>query len=147
MHHHHDARSSRGARSRSSLAGGVMLAAVLALSACRGSGRTDEPTAGAAEGTDATIGSETPDPSVAWQRAGAGHTSNIDMVAIAPDGTAVLTRDQIGGTRLWPVLDGSVEAFPLAVEIGRCSASVKKLIANCQRGEEHQARAASCTKR
>src|SRR5688500_16923985 len=50
------------------------------------------------------------------RRAGAGHTANIDMVAVSPDGTAALTRDQIGAVRLWPRLDGSVEPIVIPVQ-------------------------------
>src|SRR5690606_34897239 len=51
-----------------------------------------------------------------WRRPGAGHTSNIDLVVISSDGKAVVTRDQIGGTRLWPALDGSVEPLVIPVQ-------------------------------
>ena len=119
MYRHHDARSPRGARSRSSLAGALTLkiglAVGLALTACRPSGSgPDEPKAGESSGDEADGGS--PRLGRAWQRAGAGHTSNIDMVAISSDGQAVLTRDQIGGMRLWPVLDGSTEPVVIPVQ-------------------------------
>src|SRR5690606_1013534 len=37
-------------------------------------------------------------------------------VVISSDGKAVVTRDQIGGTRLWPALDGSVEPLVIPVQ-------------------------------
>jgi len=43
------------------------------------------------------------------RRAGVGHPSTIDRITLSADGSAALTRDGLGGTRLWPTLDGSVE--------------------------------------
>ncbi|MEM9459566.1 MAG: hypothetical protein AAGF11_35645, partial [Myxococcota bacterium] len=119
MHRHHDARSPRGARSRSSSTGTVTLAIGLAiglaLTACRPSGSgPEQPKVGESNGGETEAGRA--HEGRAWQRAGAGHTSNIDMVAISGDGQAVLTRDQIGGMRLWPVLDGSVEPVVIPVQ-------------------------------
>ncbi len=115
MHRHHDAPSLRGGRSRSSLIGGAVLALSLAFAACRTSGAgTDEPAAGTSDdGGDGDGSSASP---TFFSRPGAGHTSNIDLVTISSDGSAVLTRDQIGGTRLWPALDGSEEPVVIPVQ-------------------------------
>ncbi len=40
---------------------------------------------------------------------GVAHSASIDQVAIDPTGRAALTRDTVGGLRLWPALDGSAE--------------------------------------
>ena len=34
---------------------------------------------------------------------------SIELLAITPDGKAAITADELGGVRLWPALDGSVE--------------------------------------
>lgn len=41
--------------------------------------------------------------------AGVPHASFIDQVLLAPGGDAALTRDQMGGWRLWAALDGSAQ--------------------------------------
>ena len=46
---------------------------------------------------------------------GVAHSASIDQVAIDPTGVAALTRDTVGGLRLWTALDGS--AAPQAVPI------------------------------
>lgn len=46
---------------------------------------------------------------------GVAHSATIDLVALDPTGTAALTRDVVGGLRLWPALDGSLE--PQAVPV------------------------------
>jgi hypothetical protein len=45
------------------------------------------------------------------------HGGEIKTLAVTPDGTAVLSVDELGGTRLWPALDGSAE--PRVVDIPR----------------------------
>src|SRR6184192_590488 len=45
----------------------------------------------------------------------APHGGAISTLAVTPDGTAAITADQLGGMRLWPVLDGSRE--PLVVDL------------------------------
>lgn len=47
---------------------------------------------------------------------GVAHSASIDQVAIDPTGVAALSRDTVGGLRLWPALDGSAEpqAVPIA---------------------------------
>lgn len=112
MHRHHEARSPRG---RACTLKAATLAIALGLAACRTSDTdTTDPTAGLADGTHGD-GLGASDGS-AWRRAGAGHTSNIDLVVVSSDGKAVVTRDQIGGTRLWPRLDGSVEPVVIPVQ-------------------------------
>ena len=44
---------------------------------------------------------------------GAPHSGAIDRIAVAPDGKSALSRDQTGGVRLWPALDGAAEPVPL----------------------------------
>jgi len=50
------------------------------------------------------------------------HDAGLDLVAVTDDGTAVVTQDAVGGTRLWPTLDGSREPIvvhvPMARELG-----------------------------
>ena len=56
---------------------------------------------------------------------GAAHYASITEVAVSSDGTAAITRDLMGGVRLWPSLDGSMEprivpvASPAALSIER----------------------------
>jgi hypothetical protein len=45
------------------------------------------------------------------------HASNIDLVAASEDGTAAVSQDIRGGTRLWPTLDGVRE--PVVVPMNR----------------------------
>lgn len=47
------------------------------------------------------------------------HGGEIATLAVTPDGTAVLSVDEVGGTRLWPVLDGSVEPRVVDLPHGR----------------------------
>jgi hypothetical protein len=85
--------------------GGLLVA--LALFACHKTGPSGptEPEAGtAADGTTPAEAGST-----ARRDGGAGHTANIDLVAISSDGTSAVSRDQIGGVRLWPTLDGETE--------------------------------------
>ncbi len=91
-------------------------ALALGLAACR----TDQPTK-AAQGDGGAAASRTAQDkhgTVSEQRtrrAGVGHPGTIDKVALSPDGKAAITRDGVGGTRVWPRLDGSVEPVPLPV--------------------------------
>jgi outer membrane protein assembly factor BamB len=56
---------------------------------------------------------------------GAAHYAQISEVAVSADGTAAITRDAMGGLRVWPALDGSLEprivpvASPAALSIER----------------------------
>ncbi|MGH1341006.1 MAG: hypothetical protein ACRBN8_05615 [Nannocystales bacterium] len=45
----------------------------------------------------------------AAEHPGVAHSASIDAVAIDPTGVAALTRDTVGGLRLWTALDGSAE--------------------------------------
>src|SRR5689334_18488725 len=49
------------------------------------------------------------------RHAGVAHSGAIDRVALSADGKGALTRDVVGGTRLWPTLDGQRE--PVVVPI------------------------------
>lgn len=51
--------------------------------------------------------------------AGVSHSASIDRVALSPSGRAGLSRDTIGGLRLWPALDGSREPLPITVAAAR----------------------------
>lgn len=90
-----------------------MLGVVLGAAACPKPGTTtDSSTAhpGVTKpGEGTTQGTE-------WRRPGAGHTANIDLVGISSSGKAAVSRDQIGGTRLWPALDGSLEPVVIPVQ-------------------------------
>lgn len=50
------------------------------------------------------------------------HAASIDLVAVTDDGAAVVSQDAVGGTRLWPTLDGAREPIvvhaPMARELG-----------------------------
>lgn len=63
--------------------------------------------------TESSSGPQT-DPRPAYP--GVAHSASIDQVAIDPTGVAALSRDTVGGLRLWPALDGSAEpqAVPIA---------------------------------
>lgn len=114
MHRHHAARLP-GGRARS-FWGATLLAFVLGSAACHKQGHdTKEPGKGTPTGTQSGDGEATPG-TTKWRRAGAGHTSNIDLVVLSSDAKAAVTRDQIGGTRLWPALDGSVEPLVIPVQ-------------------------------
>jgi hypothetical protein len=93
-----------------------MLAIALGSAACRKPGPdTTHPTAGVSNGNHGGDDQRSNEGSASPQ-SGAGHTANIDLVVVSSDGKAVVTRDQIGGTRLWPVLDGSVEPVVIPVQ-------------------------------
>lgn len=62
--------------------------------------------------TNATPGNQTPSVSTApgrTEKIEAPHGGAITSLAVSPDGTAVLSVDELGGARLWPALDGSSE--------------------------------------
>jgi hypothetical protein len=46
---------------------------------------------------------------------GAAHYAQITEVAVASDGSAAITRDAMGGLRIWPSLDGTAEPRIVAV--------------------------------
>lgn len=45
----------------------------------------------------------------------APHAGSIQTLALSPDGTAVLSADELGGVRLWPTLDGTQEPRVVAM--------------------------------
>jgi WD40 repeat protein len=46
---------------------------------------------------------------------GAPHSSSIDRLVLSPDGKSALSRDNLGGVRLWTALDGTAE--PMVVPV------------------------------
>jgi hypothetical protein len=101
--------------------GGLLLA--LAAFACH-RGDTSTPTDASDGGTQADGSSPGDSPPASRREGGAGHTANIDLVALSSDGTAAISRDQIGGVRLWPTLDGATEPVALPVQ-GAATISVE----------------------
>lgn len=62
--------------------------------------------------TSTTPANQTPNVSTVAGRTGrveAPHGGSITTLAITPDGASVLSVDELGGVRLWPALDGSIE--------------------------------------
>lgn len=110
MHRHFVARAPAGARRL--FRRGLALAAAATL--CVACGR-DKPTTDPSTVVDPA--DPGPDPLAVshWERPGVGHTSNIDKVALSADASVAVTRDQIGGTRLWPTLDGTREPIALPI--------------------------------
>ena len=66
----------------------------------------------AVERTDHTMQSG---PSIGARTHGVPHSSNIDMVTLSSDGHMALTRDSLGGLRLWPSLGGDAEPMQVPV--------------------------------
>lgn len=56
---------------------------------------------------------------------GVAHSANIDQVVLDPSGTAALSRDTVGGLRLWTALDGSAEPRPVPVAAPRSFATLR----------------------
>ena len=54
-------------------------------------------------------------PSIGARTHGVPHSSNIDMVTLSSDGQMALTRDSLGGLRLWPSLGGDAEPMQVPV--------------------------------
>jgi hypothetical protein len=48
-----------------------------------------------------------------------GHSATIEIVAVGDDGNVAATQDGMGGTRLWPALDGSAEPIVVRIAAGR----------------------------
>src|SRR5260221_1834975 len=71
--------------------------ALVVLAACSGSS------------PDAPKPTATTSPRAAPKVIRAGHSATIEIVAATDDGRAAVTQDNMGGTRLWPALDGSAE--------------------------------------
>jgi hypothetical protein len=87
------------------------LACTLALSSCQTDRNVRRPDHDAA-GDKPQAGDDGPETTLTKgprRHAGVAHSGSIDRVALAPDGGGALTRDLVGGTRLWPALDGSRE--------------------------------------
>lgn len=92
------------------------LAATLALSSCRTDHDVRRPDGGkTTDGKATTDGTPSTLTKGPRRHAGVAHSGAIDRIALAPDGGAALTRDVVGGVRLWPALDGSRE--PVVVPI------------------------------
>src|SRR5260221_4724678 len=49
----------------------------------------------------------------------AGHSAMIEIVAVTDDGRVAASQDAMGGTRLWPALDGSAEPIVVHMTAGR----------------------------
>jgi hypothetical protein len=98
---------------RSEIAAGCL--ALLVAAACRPEG-TESPD-GDPKQTDAKDGHSAPTPRGVPEPefAGVAHTGTIDGLSVCPDGTCAITRDNVGGLRLWPTLDGSAEPQPIPV--------------------------------
>ncbi len=54
-------------------------------------------------------------PSIGPRTHGVPHSTNIDMVVLSSDGQMALTRDSLGGLRLWPSLAGDSEPMQVPV--------------------------------
>ncbi len=87
------------------------------LAACKPEPASVRPDAADAARGEAELASAEPPqgPAVRFASAGVPHTAAITLVALDPAGAGALTRDALGGVRLWPALDGSRE--PLVVPI------------------------------
>jgi hypothetical protein len=79
---------------------------------------------GFAQPPPAVPGTVAPSPAKLQPR-GAAHYASIAEVAVSSDGTAAISRDVMGGVRIWPSLDGQAEprivpiASPAALSIER----------------------------
>lgn len=89
--------------------------ALLVLGACKPDRPSQHPGDEAAAVDPATVQPEPTGDPVVFASVGIPHGAAITMIAIDPLSEAALTRDAIGGVRLWPALDGSRE--PLVVPI------------------------------
>jgi hypothetical protein len=101
--------------------------AALALVACSSTARPPEPTRPVVN-PPLPVAAPVPDlakpiPTVHAKRDAreAPHGGTILTLALSPDGTSVLSADELGGVRLWPALDGSQEPrivdMPLAKQL------------------------------
>lgn len=66
---------------------------------------------------DASVATAIVRPGSRVQRIEAPHAGAIMLLAATPDGTAVVSTDELGGVRLWPALDGSLE--PRVIDLPR----------------------------
>ncbi len=117
-----------------------LLAVVLALAACGGeSGRARRAEVGPRPGealapggaptvaatAEAAVAPAPPQATVEGRRRGTPHFGTITGVVLDADGTMAVSRDALGGVRVWPALDGSREpqalpvAAPAALAIAR----------------------------
>ena len=89
----------------------ALLALVLVTSAGCGGDARRGPAAAASPGPAAAAGSAAPGgPRLgAFPGEGVPHSAAIDVIELAPDGRAALTRDMAGGWRVWAALDGSAQ--------------------------------------
>lgn len=113
MHRHDLAPILRGVRGQLRL-GVTAVTLAVALWGCREPQSTTDPDS--ADPAAAAESTPKPLPVTHWEGYGVGHTANIDRVVLSGDGTAALTRDQIGGARLWPALDGTLEPVALPMQ-------------------------------
>lgn len=88
----------------------------LLLAACHGKPPTQQPDGDAKEDPqEARHGAPTPRVLPKPKFPGVAHTGTIDAISICPDASCAMTRDNVGGLRLWPTLDGSSEPQPVPV--------------------------------
>src|SRR5262245_10461262 len=66
---------------------------------------------------DAAVGPHVQLPTTKHKLIETPHGGTITQLAVTPDGKAAITLDDLGGFRLWPALDGSVE--PRVTELPR----------------------------
>ena len=94
----------------------VSVLALLTLAACKPSGASTDPSAAPVSDASEPATGEAPiGPPVRFASVGVPHAGTISAVALDPTGRAALTRDSVGGVRLWAALDGSRE--PVVVPI------------------------------
>jgi hypothetical protein len=101
--------------------GFAVLCLGLCAAGCKADGETRSPedgTTSAADGQhrrgDRKAAKAVGEP-VVFASVGVPHGAAISQISLAPDGAAALSRDTLGGVRMWPALDGSRE--PLVVPI------------------------------
>ena len=89
--------------------------ALLLAAACRPEPTQQPDGDGKADPKETRHGSPKPRPVPKPAFAGVAHTGTIDAISICPDASCAMTRDNVGGLRLWPTLDGSTEPQPIPV--------------------------------
>lgn len=98
----------------------IAIAGVCALGGCGGHTEREVATVPAGAPAPQAAGEPLLEPEVVQVASvGVPHGAQIDLVAAAPDGSAVVTRDALGGVRLWPAVDGGEEprALPLPAAV------------------------------
>ncbi|MGE0400261.1 MAG: hypothetical protein AB7T06_26330 [Kofleriaceae bacterium] len=101
---------------------------LVAVAACSGRNPPPAPIPGSVPGAPATPIQEAPEPGSSaivgfasrTQAIESRHGGEIVTLATTPEGTSVISVDDLGGTRLWPALDGSVE--PRVVDLPEAQA-------------------------